>query len=124
MNRLAVFILLVVSFGVTSAYGDCLCTCNQNDLPLGNCEASDCAHNCAGPSYLTLLPGFALRDSSNEVGWVAPGSPAELAGLQRGDVVVTMNGNSIPGLCQPESSSSDVYVVRRKESVLRLSVAR
>lgn len=126
MSRgLALSIFLLVSLTVSCAYGDCsYCQCYSSDFMGGNCTDSGCRFNCAGPTMVVRLPGFALQDGSNAVQWVAPGSPAGLAGLQPGDVVLTINGNSLPRPCEPYTGGSDLYVVRRKGSVVTLSIAR
>jgi S1-C subfamily serine protease len=47
---------------------------------------------------LGTIPDFAYQGRGFRLSGVAPGSPAEAAGLREGDVIVAMNGRQVAGL--------------------------
>lgn len=91
------------------------CVTLLNDLD-GSCIESNCHFQCASPlqvSKVPLMPGYETNQQLGEtvVEAVYRGSPAKAAGLQRGDVIVSIDGKSL-------SEASSVWQVAGPHTLL------
>ncbi len=82
-----------------------LCLCWAFTIPLGTAASAEAVTAAAERGYLGVELRDVTRQEAQARGWrvpqgvvlkkVEPGSPAEAAGLARGDVIVTLNGQRI-----------------------------
>jgi hypothetical protein len=97
------------------------------ERPAYTAVASDKRPNAPGPASIRawagIIPGYSTDGDGLPLGGVRPGSPAEKAGLKRGDVIVRFAGREVKNLYDYSYALQDLkpgdtvpVVVRRAEN--------
>ena len=110
----------------------CNCRSYNDYLPDhdgGICSTSSCSVRCAQSPTLAAwtpeLTGIEVSDSAQPVVVVVyPNSPAAQAGIKPGDILLKINGRSLPYSCSSDDGSADEYLIKRGKQILKIVAAR
>jgi len=122
----------LVSGPIAAACDNCWCRSSTDYLPDGNggdCSSSSCKLRCVHPSTLTAwtpeLTGIEVSDGAEPVVVaVYPNSPAAQAGIGPGDILLRVNGKSLPYSCSSDEGNAEEYLIKRGARILKVVVPR